>query len=152
MAFWAGAGPALISAGGSLLSGLFGRSDARKQQRRNFENQLRLLREQARLEQVGYESPWRSQRWEGPLNNRRQVIELNPADQAALDQHRGYRARVMQNWNPKGGWYDDERGELPEDHVALQPGGRPAVPEGQVQVPINLPEVLANMRRQGLLR
>lgn len=107
MAFWAAAAPSLISAGGSLLGGIFGSRDRRKDQRRQFENQMRLLQEQTRLAQVGLNNPFRSVRWEGPLQNRRQVVTLNPADQAALDAHRRYRAEVMAGWNPAGGWRDE---------------------------------------------
>jgi len=108
LAFWAAAAPALISAGGSLLSGLFGSKDRRKQQSQDFANQLRLLQEQTRLSQVGLDNPWRRVSWEGPQGNRRQVVTLDPQDQEALDRHRAFRSAVTANWNPEGGWYDDD--------------------------------------------
>lgn len=108
MAFWAGAAPALIGAGGSLLSGLFGSKDRRKAQSQDFANQLRLIQEQTRLSQVGLDNPWRRVSWEGPQGNRRQVVTLQPQDQEALDRHRAFRATAMANWNPEGGWYDDD--------------------------------------------
>ncbi|MCY3569323.1 MAG: hypothetical protein OXH38_11890 [Chloroflexi bacterium] len=134
MAFWAAAAPALIGAAGSLLGGLLGDRSQRKQQRQNFENQLKLLREQTRLSQVGLSNPWRTVNWEGPLNNRRQVVTLNPRDQEALDQHRAYRSLVMANWNPRGGWFDDERSEpaAPAPAVGQQePGSLAALMGGR---------------------
>ena len=123
--FWAAAAPALIQAGGSLLGGLLGGGKEDKAQERNFANEMKLLQERTRLEQVGVDSPWRTVSWEGPLDNRKQVVKLNEADQRGLDQHRAYREKVMANWNPGGGWFDDERGELKR------------APTGGVQAPAN---------------
>ena len=138
MAFWAGAAPALISAGGSLLGGLFGSKSADKQSKNNFANQMKLLQEQTRLQQVGLDSPWRTVSWEGPLNDRKQVIKLNEADQRGVDQHRAYREKVMANWNPGGGWFDDERGELkraPTDGVNATPdiGQKPKIDPNMIK-------------------
>ena len=156
MAFWAAAAPALIGAGGSLLSGLFGRKDRKQDQRQSLEDQLRLMREQNRMSQVGLDSPWRNVRWQGPENNRRQVVTLDPSEQGALDQHRDFRSQAMGNWDPRGGWKDQEMMPGAAGAAVGAPQAPPAPPDlaqilagmGGGQVPGPLADVMAQHRRR----
>ena len=55
------------------------------------------MRDATGFNQIGQETPWGSQRWEGDIGdpNRKLVTEMNPQDQARLEQERQIKSSLL---------------------------------------------------------